>query len=48
MKRLRTPVTLLLLSGSLVLAACADEPEQAPAAPLTLATWNLEWLIEPE
>ena len=47
MKRLRTPVTLLLLSGSLVLAACADEPEQAPAAPLTLATWNLEWLIEP-
>lgn len=47
MKQLRTPVTLLLLSGSLVLAACADEPEQASAAPLTLATWNLEWLIEP-
>ncbi len=47
MKRLWSLVQASLLSGSLALTACAKEPGQAPDARLTLATWNLEWLIEP-
>ena len=48
MKQMQALVPVLLLSGSLVLGACAEEPEQAPPdGRLTLATWNLEWLIEP-
>lgn len=36
-----------LLAGSLALAACAEEPAAPVDGRIMLATWNLEWLIEP-
>jgi len=43
----RASVPAILIAGSLWLAACAGEPAPPPAGRLTLATWNLDWLIQP-
>lgn len=46
MSRPRQPLAAALLVAGFALAACAEPPPDAPGR-LTLASWNLEWLLAP-